>query len=332
MKTILLFLTAVLLGFNVQAASVAVPSLGQAIRTADTIAKGRLSVDGSNVLFLVESRVKGKYQPSRAIRIAKNRDDIFFDLVRYAVQLQGQPCFILGVDRNDEIYLPWNAFSVWPQGISNEWSIFEDIDKCATFIDTLVKYERLESYPNTLLTSLLNDLQADSFRHAVLAYLNSSPNLFRNDRSLERDVLSVVAAHISSRRIFDEWTAHSMRSLSPSMPQSITIPYFMEVVKKGGTQGDLAQASVEAALRARGLVDHDVNGRVNLSAAVEAALPKLRIADAQRNTHLFDAINGDIAASAGLVFGEIFSESRPNGKGLKDEKTFWMNRISDRQK
>lgn len=313
--------------------SFAVPSLGAVVHNADVIVSGSFSVDGTTVVFHVESNVKGKYRPSQSLRIIGSSDDIFFDLSRYAAQLHGQQCFVLGADRDGVIFLPWNSFSVWPQGISQQWPVFGDVNTCAEFIAVLLEYERLaQTDESNLVRNIMTSLQVDSSRPATLAYLDSNPSIFQKSKSLERDILSVVAAQISASRVYDDWTSSCMLSLSPSMPPSITIPYFMDISKREGVQGELAQSAVEATLKVRNLLDPNMRDREGLSAAVSAVLPSLRSADAKRNAHLFDATNSDIAAAAPLVFSEVFGEPRPSGKSASEEKTFWTGKISAQPK
>ena len=315
---------------------VPVPPLGSMVRQADTIVRGYFSFsEEGSVIFHVEASLKGGIQPFREIEITSvimGRSSAHNLPLFIAEKIQGKPCLVLGNDRNGQIDLPWYTSSIWTEGggISKEWSVSKDIHACEEFVRSIMEYDRLgQGDESQLARQLLSDLDDITRRSFVLGYVNSRPPIFLEDKVMEHDLLSVVAAHISSQRIYDDWSLRCMWFLAPRMPQSIIIPYLLEVAATGSVQqSDIALSEVKASLRGRRLLESGVSDDLAaLSGNVSKALPSLRAIDGRNNLHLFDARLDEVASAAPSVFSQIYDEPRPSGLSAHEEKRFWKNKV-----
>ena len=331
--------------------SILMPSLGGMVRQADTIVTGYFSSSESNVIFHVEASLKGKIQPFREIEITMEGWGYggLNKLSRFVAKIQHEPCVILGKDIDGRIKLPWYVYSIWPQGVqgvSRRGPARENVQTCEVFVRSFIEYDWLlaQQDEDQLVGRLLSDLEDIKRRSFVLEYLdssrhisNSSPDIFPEDKEMERDLMSIVAAHISSRRIYDDWSVRCMLPLASGMPQSIILPYFLEVAATGSVQSDPALSRVKSSLRGRrrtllesaGLsydpgVSYDLAA---LSGIVSKALPCLRAIDGRNNLHLFDARLDEVASAAPSVFSQIYDEPRPSGLSAHEEKRFWKNKV-----
>lgn len=333
MKKTHLFMFILILFFCVQiciGTVLPIPTLSTMLHNVSTIAKGTFITGGEEVMFAMETALKGEYIPTLSVRYRHSGlDHVLPSLAEEAAKLNGQECYILGNLQDGVVILPWRNFSIWPQGMLRPEPMFKDVNTCESFIKHLLEYEQLEFDLNALANRLLNDLQIDELRLGVLLYLSVSPNPFQENQLLRQDLSSIIAAYIASNSLYEEWIADAMQNIYAHMPLSIVLPYFFEVAKQGGEQGKLALSAVNVNLVYRGVIEHKTDNIDKLSDALVSALPRFRSLDVPKASRLFESANTNLADSASLVFSEILGEPMPQTKIRMEEKAYWVERVAE---
>jgi len=321
-----------------QATSVAVPSAAQIVLDSESVAAGVLRTRDRLVFLEIQDVLKGNAQANAEVRIDSRLQVSEFDLSRFAEPLNGKAVIILGDISEDvgALVLPWLGVSVWPYGDSGIHFAPDDLDASRTFAERILTYDRLaKTNSGELVATLFRDAKMSQRQDAVLGFLAAERGPLRSDEpALFKSTLVAMVAEISQRAQTDQRTTDYVAAVSPELPPTLAVDYFLMAATTGAESArPTAKSQIEAILRIRGLL---ARGQDNSIAELEQiyrsqAFAPYTLRDANEAFLLFDANIPDIRDRAGDVLWRMLatpSERNQASAKQKNDRHYWARRIA----
>jgi len=317
-------------------ATVAVPSAAQMVLYSESVVAGVLKTRDDLVLLEIEEVLKGSAQVNAELRIESRLQAMGFDLLRFAQPLTGKKVIILGdTAQNGALALPWLGVSVWPYGDSGIYFAPDDLDASRTFADRILAYDQLaKTNMSELVATLFRDVKVPHGQDAVLGFLAAERGPLRNEPALFKSTLAAMVAEISQRAQTDQRTTDYVAAVSPELPPTLAVAYFLMAATTGAESArPTAKSQIEAMLRIRGLLARGQDASVAQLNAIyrSVAFAPYRLRDANEALLLFDANVRDIRDRAGDVLWRILTDPSEQAQASikhKNDRDYWARRIA----
>jgi len=218
------------------------------------VAAGVLRTRDRLVFLEIQDVLKGNAQANAEVRIDSRLQVSEFDLSRFAEPLNGKEVIILGDISEDvgALVLPWLGVSVWPYGDSGIHFAPDDLDASRTFAERILTYDRLaKTNSGELVATLFRDAKMSQRQDAVLGFLAAERGPLRSDEpALFKSTLVAMVAEISQRAQTDQRTTDYVAAVSPELPPTLAVDYFLMAATTGAESArPTAKSQIEAILR-----------------------------------------------------------------------------------
>jgi hypothetical protein len=308
------------------------------ITESEIIAVGRVTVKDTLLTITVENALKGNVKVGDSYSLLFPEYVPYFEKKLYLEKFAGtapQKTIVLGRlsrDQNHSMLLINSIFSLWPQGLDSTVGSIS-FDESKDLVEFVIRYENLKNDPDKLINELFYDISRGRFISAVGYSQNRLQDVFTGrGGSIRKQILGVAfSKFLNEESGFQGSNNEVFLNVSDSLPQTLAIPWLINIAKSKSTISDTAISKLIANFRTRHLVSSESIGIDEIALIFNQQRQQFLDYDFKQALEMLNSEYQAVRANSVILLGKLLGLSQKAiEEGLSRKKTvieirdFWQ--------
>jgi len=314
------------------------------ITESEIIAVGGVELKGTQLTFAVDNVLKGNIKTSEINYLLFPEYVPNFERKVLLEKLAGtdlKRTIVLGrlsKDNNHSILLINSIFSIWPQGLD---SIIGNIsfEESKALIESVIHYESVKND----LDKLINELIFDIYRNNFVSVVEYSNNRLADDigggsRAIRKQILAVAFARFLARENnFQSPDNQVFLEISDSLPQTLAVPWLIDIAKSKTTSANTAFSKVVSNFRTRRFLSDKTVGIEQITSIYSEQREKFLDYDFKDALTMLNSDHEIIRDNSGVLLGKLLglpeksiAKELSTRKSIQELRDFWQKKFVTR--